>query len=222
MAAALGFEGDLLATLQALLDPLGLGSAIRRKNQGIERLAHDLRGGVVARRLRRKSSGENPAPDRRAVCDLCVQARQRRQPSRVARRARGGRDIESARLVHQQRLRRLPCLALAVRHVPAMREIDAVGREERQRAGEHEAGADDGAPTPDDTEVRTQVHELESLLSRGGGPGRTVVDEYDSGFRAVGDPELSVDGRQVELHGVYRQAEDFRDPTVRASARHET
>ena len=52
MAAALGFEGDLLAALQALFDPLGFGSAIRRKNQGIERLAHHLRGGVAEHPLK--------------------------------------------------------------------------------------------------------------------------------------------------------------------------
>jgi hypothetical protein len=41
---ALGFQGKLLAALQALRDPLGFRGAILRKNQGIDELSQGFFG----------------------------------------------------------------------------------------------------------------------------------------------------------------------------------
>jgi len=52
LTAALGFKSDIFAALQALDDPLGFQSAVGRKDQRVDGLAHELRGSVTEHPLK--------------------------------------------------------------------------------------------------------------------------------------------------------------------------
>ena len=52
LTAALGFEGDMFAALQALGDPFGFGGAIGREDELVDGFAQDLRRGIAEHALK--------------------------------------------------------------------------------------------------------------------------------------------------------------------------